>query len=66
MTDESVAIVYVECDGEPSNNGNEGTEDIEVIFISAPEASRLCADTQLKFDAKAWVVLSSFADSGGT
>lgn len=64
MTDESVAMVYVECDGEPSNNGNEGAEDIEVIFVSSTEASRLCADTKLKFDAKAWVVLSSFADYG--
>jgi ADP-ribose pyrophosphatase len=66
MTDESVAMVTVECDGKPSNKGNEGSEDIEVIFISATEASRLCANTMLKFDAKAWLVLSSFAEYGRT
>jgi ADP-ribose pyrophosphatase len=64
MTDESVAMVYVECDGEPSSNSNEGSEDIEVILFSPAEAHRLCADAVLKFDAKAWVVLSTFAVYG--
>jgi len=64
MTDESVAIVYVECDGAPSNEKNEGSEDIEVIFLSPSDARRLCADASLKFDAKAWIVLSHFAETG--
>jgi len=63
MTDESVSMVYVECEGRPSSSGNEGTEDIEVIFLSPPDASRLCAKTSLKFDAKAWLVLTHFAES---
>ena len=53
MTDESVAMVYVECDGEPSAADNEGIEQIEVILASAAEVGRLCADPELKFDAKA-------------
>jgi ADP-ribose pyrophosphatase len=64
MTDESVSMVYVECEGEPSTAGNERSEDIEVIFVSAAEASRLCDEDLLKFDAKAWLVLSNFAESG--
>ncbi len=60
MTDESVSIVYVECDGEPSKDDNEGSEDIEVIFVSQKEAAHLCNDSSLKFDAKAWIVLSNF------
>ena len=64
MTDESVSMVYAECDGQPSNDGNEGTEHIEVIFVSQEEASRLCSDSSLKFDAKAWIVLSDFAGIG--
>jgi ADP-ribose pyrophosphatase len=64
MTDESVSMVYAECDGQPSNDGNEGTEHIEVIFVSQEEASRLCSDSSLKFDAKAWIVLSNFAGLG--
>ncbi len=64
MTDESVSMVYIECDGEPSNDGNEGSENIEVIFVSREEASRLCKDSSLKFDAKAWIVLITFAEFG--
>jgi ADP-ribose pyrophosphatase len=64
MTDESVSMVYVECDGDPSNDRNEGSEDIEVLFVSREEASRLCNDSSLKFDAKAWIVLINFAEFG--
>lgn len=64
MSDESVAMVYLECDGEPSAAGNEGIEQIEVILASAAEVGRLCADPQLKFDAKAWLVLTAFARHG--
>lgn len=64
MTDESVSMVYVECDGEPSNDGGEGSEDIEVIFVSQKKALRLCNDSSIKFDAKAWIVLCSFAEFG--
>ena len=64
MTDESISMVYVECDGEPLKDGNEGSEDIEVIFISQKEAVQLCNDSSLKFDAKAWIVLSNFAEFG--
>ncbi len=64
MTDESVSMVYVECDGTPSNKGNEDSEDITTIFISPPEASELCNDSKIKLDVKTWLVLNSFAESG--
>jgi ADP-ribose pyrophosphatase len=64
MTDESVAMVYVECDGKPSAAGNEGIEQIEVILASVAEVVRLCADPELKFDAKAWLVLTAFVKHG--
>ncbi len=64
MTDESVAMVTVDCEGEPSAAGNEGIEQIEVILASAAEAARLCADPALKFDAKAWLVLRNYARYG--
>ena len=65
MTDESVSMVYVECDGKPSNKGNTGSEDITTIFVSPPEASELCKDSKIKLDVKTLLVLSSFAESGG-
>ena len=64
MTDESVSMVYVECDGSPSTARNAGSELIEVDFITQSQASRLCANPALKFDAKAWLVLSKFAENG--
>jgi ADP-ribose pyrophosphatase len=64
MSDESVVMVYVECDGEPSNAENADSELIEIKLASRIEALRLCQDTRLKFDAKAWLVLLKFAETG--
>jgi len=64
MTDESVSMVYVECDGEPSSEANHESEVIDVLFASPEEAGRLCNDSSLKFDAKAWLVLDRFAQTG--
>jgi ADP-ribose pyrophosphatase len=61
MSDESVAMVYVECEGEPSSSGNTDSERIEVLFISPSEAAGLLGDATLKFDAKAWLEISRFA-----
>jgi ADP-ribose pyrophosphatase len=63
MTDESVTMAYAECRGEISRKGNSSSEDIETIFVSKEEAGLLCSDPGLKFDAKAWLALSSFAES---
>ena len=62
MTDESVAMVYVECQGEPSIEGNVESEEIEIILAAPSDVSKMCKDAELKFDAKAWLVLSSFVD----
>jgi len=64
MTDESVAMVYVECSGRPSVEANTDSEEIEVMLVSQPEAAGLIDNPDLKFDAKAWLVLSRFAENG--
>jgi ADP-ribose pyrophosphatase len=64
MTDESVAMVYIECDGRPSNAGNTASESIEVDFISPTQAAHLCDNPSLKFDAKAWLVLYNYSITG--
>ena len=63
MTDESVAMAYVECEGEPSNSANTDSELIEILFISPEDALGLLNDTTLKFDAKAWLAISEFAEN---
>ena len=62
MTDESVAMVYVECEGSPSTRENAASELIEILFVSPAEAQKLLEDTTLKFDAKAWLAISRFAE----
>ncbi len=64
MTDESVAMVYVECNGQPSTAGNTGSELIEVQFVTRAQASQMCENPALKFDVKAWLVLVRFAEKG--
>ena len=64
MTDESVAMVTVECDGRPSSAGNTASESIEVEFVSPSQAASLCANPGLKFDVKAWLVLYHYSQTG--
>jgi len=64
MTDESVAMVYIECNGRPSTAGNSASESIEVDFVSPSQAARLCGNPALKFDAKAWLVLYNYSKTG--
>lgn len=64
ITDEAVSMVFVECDGTPSNAANESSEDIRTLFVGKDEAHALCADTDRRMDVKTWVVLSTFAQSG--
>ncbi len=62
MTDESISMVFAECDGEPSNRLNESSEDITVIFISSTEAWQMINQPELKFDVKTWLVLAAYAN----
>jgi ADP-ribose pyrophosphatase len=63
MTDESVAMVYVECEGRASTRKNTASELIEILLVSPAEAQELLKDKTLKFDAKAWLAISQFSES---
>jgi ADP-ribose pyrophosphatase len=64
LTDESVAMVTIECSGRPSSAANTASESIKVDFVSPSQAARLCNNPTLKFDAKAWLVLNSYSKTG--
>jgi ADP-ribose pyrophosphatase len=64
MTDETISLLFVECEGNPSNEFNEMSEEIEVILLSREAAKGLISKPGLKFDVKSWMVLSMFADYG--
>lgn len=63
MTDESISLLYVECDGIATNNFNEASEDIETIMLSEDDAKDMC-NNDIKLDIKLWIVLNSFAFKG--
>ncbi|MBS3758877.1 MAG: NUDIX hydrolase [Desulfobacterales bacterium] len=64
MTDESVVIAYLECEGEASNNANSDSEDIHPFLVSAEEALSLCRQPEAMVDVKTWLVLQGFAKTG--
>ncbi|MFO7838594.1 MAG: NUDIX hydrolase [Desulfosalsimonadaceae bacterium] len=64
LTDESISMVYAECEGEISNAGNEYSEDIKPFFVSRGKAAEICARPDHMVDVKTWLVLSAFAESG--
>ncbi|MCP4763099.1 MAG: NUDIX hydrolase [archaeon] len=64
MTDETVSLLFVECDGKPTNSFNEASEDIEVIMLSQQNAADLLCDSKIKFDVKSWIILNTFASHG--
>jgi ADP-ribose pyrophosphatase len=65
MTDESVALVYVECDGAPSAAANESSEDIEILLVDGATAGEMLDDPELKIDVKTWMALSELTRRGG-
>jgi len=64
MTDESVSLVYAECEGVPSSAHTEDSEDIQTLLVSRKEAGRLLESGDIRFDVKTWIVLKQFADNG--
>lgn len=64
MTDESVSMMFVECEGHPTSRFNEASEDIEVMMLSREQALDIVCDNRIKFDVKLWIVLNTFASQG--
>jgi len=62
LTDESVALVYCECDGVSSNDKNQGAETIEVCLLSPADASRIIADASTMCDVKLWLELNRYSE----
>jgi ADP-ribose pyrophosphatase len=63
MTDESIALTYCLCQGEPSVKFLEEDEDLDVVMVSQEEAKELL-NRNVKFDVKAYLTLQCFAALG--
>jgi len=64
MTDEAIAMAFVEVTGEPTQIGNESSEDIQTFLMSPGEVAKLLSNKENKFGAKGWIVMDRFARTG--
>ena len=64
MTDESISLLFVECEGRPTSRFNEASEDIKIIMLSQKQALDILYNNTIKFDVKSWIVLNTFASWG--
>ena len=64
MTDESISLLFVDCEGVPTSQFNEASEDIQVMMVSRKQAADILCDEKIKFDVKSWIVLNTFASRG--
>lgn len=71
MTDESIVIIFCECEGTISTEMNEESEEIEPILMSADDITELLTtniynDSPAVFDLRTWIILSAILNSGAT
>ena len=61
LADESVVLVYCECEGVPSTDRNQGAEFIEVHLLSPDDAGRILTDDHAVCDVKLWLELKRYS-----
>ena len=63
MTDEAVAIAFVDVDGEISDKFLEPSEDIIPMIISKDEIKKLLNLEDLKWGSKAWIICNNIVEN---
>lgn len=63
MTDEAVAIAFVDVDGEVSDKFLEPSEDIIPMLVSKNEIEKLMKQPDLKWGSKAWLICNNIINS---
>jgi len=63
LSDESVVVVFCECKGKISHDGNEATEEIETLLLNYKDMVKLC-DSNKKISAKTWPILFMYKRLG--
>ena len=62
MTDEAVAIAFVDVDGEVSDKFLEPSEDIIPMLVSKNEIEKLMKQPDLKWGSKAWLICNNIVN----
>lgn len=61
LTDEAVVMAFIDVTGDDISKAKpEASEDIEVILLDHADICRVCHDTSLRVDVKAWMVLHQY------
>ena len=60
LSDESIAMVFCEASGLPSNKNSEASEDIKVIIATPDNVHEIISNPANKIAAKAWLILNQF------
>ena len=65
MTDEAVAMAFVDCAATPDGKADlQDSEDITLMLLDYDEVCRLCDATDVRFDAKTWTTLYMYRQLG--
>ena len=64
LTDESIAMVFVEVEGTPDIRHNHDSEDIEVFLMDRSEVQDLLHRTDIVFGARAWLAMDAYVRAG--
>ena len=64
ITDESIAMVFAEVEGNPDTRRNEDSEDIEVFMMDRDAVGDLLQRTDIVFGARAWLVMDAYVRLG--
>ena len=62
MTDESIAIAYVQVNGEPSKNFLQETEEITTFMVSKEQLANLLKYNNANWGAKAWIICNNIVN----
>ena len=64
ITDESIAMIFAEVSGLPSNENNNMSEEIDIFMMDRKQIRVLLNREDILFGARAWLVMDSFANFG--
>lgn len=64
LTDETIAMVFVEVEGRPSISRNHDSEDIEVFLMNRNDVRDLLGRNDIVFGARAWIAMDAYVRMG--
>lgn len=64
IIDETIAMVFAEVDGTPSDHLNQDSEEIEIMLMDREEVRALLQRNDIFFGARAWLAMDAYVRMG--